>query len=107
MFGIANQMLAVLALAVVTTLLFETGKGRYTWVTILPMAFVLLTTITAGVEMIGWRFPAMMRMDDRTRQVTGAVCLFLTLFVMTSVMSLVLMAIAKWVGYFRRGLASR
>ena len=107
MFGIANQMLAVLALAVVTTLLFETGKGRYTWVTILPMAFVLLTTITAGVEMIGWRFPAMMRMDDRTRQVTGAVCLFLTLFVMTSVMSLVLMAIAKWIGYFRRGFASR
>jgi hypothetical protein len=49
----------------------------------------------------------MMRMDDRTRQVTGAVCLFLTLFVMTSVMSLVLMAIAKWIGYFRRGLVSR
>ena len=101
MFGIANQMLAVLALAVVTTLLIEAGKGRYIWVTILPMIFVLATTTTAGVEMIGWRFPAMMRLDDRTKQVTGAICLFLTLFVMTSVLSLVLMAVTRWITLFR------
>src|SRR6202043_384307 len=44
MFGIANQLLAVVALSVVTTLLVNTGRGRYAWVTLLPMLFVLSTT---------------------------------------------------------------
>src|SRR5213592_2094792 len=59
MFGIANQLLAVLALALVTTLLVNTGKGRYAPVTLLPMLFVTATTMTAGVQMVGWSFPAM------------------------------------------------
>jgi carbon starvation protein len=48
MFGIANQLLAVLALALVTTWLVNTGRGRYALVTILPMLFVMTTTLTAG-----------------------------------------------------------
>ncbi|HEV3146014.1 MAG TPA: carbon starvation protein A, partial [Gemmataceae bacterium] len=40
MFGIANQLLAVLALALVTTLLVNTGKAKYALITILPMLFV-------------------------------------------------------------------
>src|SRR5438477_58413 len=59
MFGIANQLLAVLALALVTTLLVNTGRGRYAAVTLLPMLFVVSTTVTAGVQMVGWTFPAM------------------------------------------------
>ncbi len=37
MFGIANQMLAVIALVVVTTVMFNAGRGRYAPLTILPM----------------------------------------------------------------------
>ena len=40
MFGIANQLLAVLALALVTTWLINSGRKRYAWVTIVPMLFV-------------------------------------------------------------------
>lgn len=100
MFGIANQMLSVMAMAVITTLLIESGKGKYAWVTIIPMAFVLLTTTTAGIQMIGWRFPAMMQSPDRTPQITGLICLLLTLFVMSSVLTLVIMAVARWVRYW-------
>ena len=50
MFGIANQLLAVIALCLVTTLLVNTGRGRYAWVTLLPMLFVTTTTMTAGVQ---------------------------------------------------------
>ncbi|MGN6370629.1 MAG: carbon starvation CstA family protein [Phycisphaerae bacterium] len=52
MFGIANQMLAVMALAIATVALVRGGKGRYWWVTVLPMCFVVATTGSAAVVMI-------------------------------------------------------
>jgi carbon starvation protein len=48
MFGIANQLLATVALAVGTTILVNLGRARYTWVTLLPMSFVATSTLTAG-----------------------------------------------------------
>src|SRR5205823_12595825 len=59
MFGIANQLLAVVALALITTLLINSGRGRYAPVTLLPMLFVTATTMTAGVKLVGQQFPAM------------------------------------------------
>jgi carbon starvation protein len=52
MFGIGNQLLATIALAVATTFLINMGKAKYTWTTAIPMCFVGVTTITAGVESI-------------------------------------------------------
>jgi carbon starvation protein len=51
-FGIANQMLAVLALGVVTSYLVNTGRGRFAWVTIVPMAVVYTTTTSAAVSLL-------------------------------------------------------
>jgi len=48
MFGIANQLLAVIALTVATTWLVNSGKARYAWVTLLPLCFVATTTLTAA-----------------------------------------------------------
>jgi carbon starvation protein len=48
MFGIANQLLAAIALCVGTTVLINSGRQRYAWVTITPLAFVATTTLTAG-----------------------------------------------------------
>src|SRR5206468_2884609 len=53
MFGIANQLLAVVALCVVTSVFINGGRARYVWVSLLPLAFVLATTSTAGVQLIG------------------------------------------------------
>jgi carbon starvation protein len=52
MFGIANQMLAVIALAVVTAVLANEDRGKYLLVTVLPMLFVATTTTTAALEML-------------------------------------------------------
>ncbi|MDP2315189.1 MAG: carbon starvation CstA family protein [Pseudomonadota bacterium] len=48
MFGIANQLLAAVALCVGTTVIVNAGRGRYAWVTLLPLSFVATTTLTAG-----------------------------------------------------------
>lgn len=57
LFGTGNQLLATIALAVSTTFLINMGKARYAWITFLPMCFVGVTTISAGVlsiEKIFW-----------------------------------------------------
>jgi carbon starvation protein len=53
MFGVANQLLASAALCVGTTIILrEAPKKAYALVTLLPLAFVATTTLTAGVEHI-------------------------------------------------------
>ncbi len=52
LFGIANQLLAATALTIAATIFFRTGRGRWAWVPILPLAFVLATTFTAGFQKI-------------------------------------------------------
>ena len=48
LFGIANQMLAAIALTVCTVVLFKMKRQRHAWVTILPTVWLLICTLTAG-----------------------------------------------------------
>jgi carbon starvation protein len=48
MFGVANQLLGVVALAVATTLVINIGRAKYAWVTGLPCLFITVTTLSAG-----------------------------------------------------------
>ncbi|MFR0357374.1 carbon starvation CstA family protein [Streptomyces sediminimaris] len=52
LFGIANQLLAAVALAVCTTVLIKSGRLRWAWVTGVPLAFVTVITFTAGWQKI-------------------------------------------------------
>jgi carbon starvation protein len=93
MFGIANQLLSVIALALVTTWLINTGRGRYAAVTILPMLFVSATTLTAGAEMVGQRFPGMIA---KGKVLKGALNMTMTVFVIVCVAVLLLLAVTRW-----------
>ncbi len=93
LFGLANQLLAVLALCLVTTLLFNSGRGCYAWVTLIPMVFVTSTTMSAGVLMVR-RFIVM-------ESLTGVLNLSLTVFVMASVAFILVWAASRWIMVMR------
>jgi carbon starvation protein len=52
LFGIANQLLACVALCLAATILIKSGRARYAWVVFAPLAFLGTVTFTAGIEKI-------------------------------------------------------
>lgn len=47
LFGIANQLLAIVALVVATTILFRIGKARFVWITVVPLVWLVSVTFSA------------------------------------------------------------
>ena len=52
LFGIANQLLAAVALAICTTLLIKHGKVKWAWVTGIPLAWDAVVTLTASYQKV-------------------------------------------------------
>ena len=52
LFGISNQLLAAVALVVATTILLKMGRLKWIWVTLLPMAWLVVITMTASYQKI-------------------------------------------------------
>jgi carbon starvation protein len=57
LFGIANQMLAAIALLLGTTILLKMGKKAYAWITLLPTIWILIITMTAGWQKLFHEVP--------------------------------------------------
>jgi len=58
LFGTSNQMLAAIALTLCTVVLFKMKRQRYAWVTIVPATWLVICTVTAGLEKVFSSNPA-------------------------------------------------
>jgi carbon starvation protein len=103
MFGIANQMLAVIALTVVTTVMINAGRGRYAPLTILPMLFVISITLTAGYQMITGTFMVMIADGWKigglnAKLIQGLLNTGFTMLMIGSVIIILSQALTRWLG---------
>ncbi len=97
MFGISNQLLSAVALCVATTVLLKTGKGRYIWVTLLPLSFVAVTTLTAGWKSVRDNFYPMTLTGMGDKVFQGWMNVSLTVAIMGMAVLLIGMSIKSWV----------
>src|SRR5215813_6603641 len=100
MFGIANQLLAAVALCVATTILINAGKARYCWVTIVPLTFVGSTTLVAGWKSITDIFwPLSQKPETAT---LGYINVSLTAIIMVAAIVILIDSVRRWLGFGRR-----
>ncbi|MGH9239833.1 MAG: carbon starvation CstA family protein [Vicinamibacterales bacterium] len=108
LFGIANQLLAAVALCVATTVLVKMGRQRYMWVPLVPLAWLAAATLTAGWQKVfspdpklgflahaeslrNSTLPAASRMIFNDRLDAG-----LALFFMAIVLIVILASVREW-----------
>lgn len=96
MFGIANQLLAAIALCVGTTFIVNMGRARLAWVTLLPLSFVSTTTLTAGYKSITDNFMPLARNLDPSVSFQGKLNVVLTIIMMTCMVIILLDSMLKW-----------
>jgi carbon starvation protein len=96
MFGIANQLLAAVALCVATTVIINMGKARYSWVTIAPLSFVATTTLVAGYQSIRDIFWPLAQNPATSTQ--GYINTVLTALIMTAAVIVLIDSVRRWVG---------
>jgi carbon starvation protein len=93
MFGTANQLLAGVALAVVTACIINSGKARYVWVSLVPLTFVGVTTLYAGWRNIFDNFrPLLSKPGQRT---VGLINVSLTVIIMACLVIIVIEMIRR------------
>ena len=95
MFGTANQLLATVALAIGTSFMINRGLARYSWMTIIPMVFVGVTTLTAGYMNIANIY--LPQITNAGKQVQGLINLTLTAIIMGAVVIIFIDAVPKWI----------
>ncbi|MCK6557631.1 carbon starvation protein A [candidate division KSB1 bacterium] len=100
MFGVANQLLAAIALAVGTTMIINAGRARYAWATIVPLAFVGATTLVAGWQSITDNFWPLTRTPALAWQ--GYVDSALTAIIMLCAVVVFASSLWRWLRVLRR-----
>jgi carbon starvation protein len=96
LFGIANQLLGAVALAVATTILINMGRTRVAWVTFVPLCFLSVTTMTAGFMSIRDNFWPLAVHANPDLHVQGYVLSISTTMMMACCLMILSAAVWRW-----------
>jgi carbon starvation protein len=97
MFGVANQLLAVIAFCIGTTLIIKSNKLKYIWVTLVPMVFMTVTTLAASWELFFMFLDTAEKVQETalTYQINAGLVALMALLVVIAIVD----SIYKWIGY--------
>jgi carbon starvation protein len=102
MLGISNQLLACIALCTATTMIVNSGRGRYAWVTLVPFVFVGTATQTAGFELITNTFIPKMIQSGKPALVTqGWILSALCALCMAAMFAILAESLPRWLRALR------
>ena len=102
MLGISNQLLACIALCAGTSMIVNSGKSRYAWVTLLPLGFVGTATETAGYQLITNTFiPKMIGSGKASLVFQGYLLATVCGLVMVALVAIFIEAAGKWLKHWR------
>jgi carbon starvation protein len=93
---VANQLLASVALATATTILINTGLTKYTWVTLVPLAFLGTNTLYGGFLNVRDNYWPLAVGVDASRNVQGYVLTICTIAMMVCAVIILTQAAYKW-----------
>jgi len=97
LFGVANQLLASVALAVGTTIIINMGRQKYAWVTLTPLIFLATSTITAGFMSIRDNFWPLTYSPDPALQIQGYVDAICTAIMLVCAVVILVSAVRRWI----------
>jgi carbon starvation protein len=106
LFGISNQLLAVIALLIGTTIIIRAGKARYAWVTVGPLVFLSVTTLTAGYMSVRDIFWPLAVGANPALRLQGYIDSVLATIMMGCVVIIIVTALRQWIAV-ARGRQSR
>jgi len=96
LFGVGNQLLASVALAVGTTILINLGRARYAWVTVTPLAFLAAMTLYGGFLNIRDNYWPKAIGADPALHVVGYVDAICTAIMMVCAVIIFAAALRRW-----------
>jgi carbon starvation protein len=103
MFGVANQLLASVALAVCTSILVNQGRVKYAWVTVLPLVFLGTNTLYGGYLNITGNYYPLAIGANAARHTEGWILTICTTFMMVLAVIVLGAAIQKWISVLSGG----
>lgn len=104
MFGVANQLLAMVALVIGTSVIINEGRSRYAWVTLAPLAFIGVTTLMGGFLSIKDIFlPMAINNAKEGDAFKGYLNSGLTAIMMLCVVLILADAVPRWLKYWAEG----
>ena len=103
MFGVANQLLASVALAVCTSILINQGRVKYVWVTVVPLLFLGTNTLYGGLLNITGNYYPLATGANAARHTEGWILTICTTVMMVLAVIVLGAAIQKWFSVLNGG----